>query len=369
MDQKHLHIVSFDVPHPPDYGGVVDVFYRIKSLYKLGVRIHLHCFEYGRGKAEALEGYCESITYYERKNTLPLTRPYIVASRENNSLLQNLVALPYPILFEGIHCCAFLDEPALHGRLKMVRLHNIESDYYGHLAENENDFFKRIYFKNEAWQLERFEKTLHHADYLFAISPADLHYWKTLYGEKVLYLPAFHAHKKVVSPLGRGEYALYHGNLSVNENYHAAMFLVKEVFADLPIRLIIAGKNPHIDWFDALKEYNHIELCVNPSEMELFQMMQEAHLHVLPTFQPTGIKLKLLHALYTGRFCLTNSLMVQNTGIEHLCHIANSATDFAAKVQHLFEKEFTAEDLAYRATFLHQHFDNLQHAQTIVDLL
>ena len=28
----HLHIVSFNVPLPADYGGIIDVFYRLKSL-------------------------------------------------------------------------------------------------------------------------------------------------------------------------------------------------------------------------------------------------------------------------------------------------------------------------------------------------
>ena len=28
----HLHIVSFNVPWPADYGGVIDVYYRIKAV-------------------------------------------------------------------------------------------------------------------------------------------------------------------------------------------------------------------------------------------------------------------------------------------------------------------------------------------------
>ena len=50
MKEQELHIVSFDVPFPPNYGGAVDVFYKIRALHKLGVKIHLHCFEYVRGK-------------------------------------------------------------------------------------------------------------------------------------------------------------------------------------------------------------------------------------------------------------------------------------------------------------------------------
>ena len=36
MDQ-HLHIISFDIPWPPNYGGVIDVFYKIKTLSEAGV--------------------------------------------------------------------------------------------------------------------------------------------------------------------------------------------------------------------------------------------------------------------------------------------------------------------------------------------
>ena len=58
MQDKHLHIISFDIPYPPDYGGVVDVFYKIKALSLLGIKIHLHCFEYGRKHAAVLNELC-----------------------------------------------------------------------------------------------------------------------------------------------------------------------------------------------------------------------------------------------------------------------------------------------------------------------
>ena len=50
---KHLHIVSFDVPYPPDYGGAIDVYYKLKALHEEGIKIYLHCFEYGRGESAA----------------------------------------------------------------------------------------------------------------------------------------------------------------------------------------------------------------------------------------------------------------------------------------------------------------------------
>jgi hypothetical protein len=54
-----INIVAFDVPFPANYGGVIDVFHKIKTFNQLGVKVHLHCFEYGRGNQPELEQYCE----------------------------------------------------------------------------------------------------------------------------------------------------------------------------------------------------------------------------------------------------------------------------------------------------------------------
>ena len=81
-----LHIVSFDIPFPANYGGVVDVFYKIKALHQLGCKIHLHCFEYGRERSLELNKYCESVHYYRRdENKLNFLKkePYVVVSRAN----------------------------------------------------------------------------------------------------------------------------------------------------------------------------------------------------------------------------------------------------------------------------------------------
>ena len=37
MQEQHLHIITHDVPYPADFGGVVDLFYKIKWLSKIGV--------------------------------------------------------------------------------------------------------------------------------------------------------------------------------------------------------------------------------------------------------------------------------------------------------------------------------------------
>jgi hypothetical protein len=35
MNVQRLHIISFNVPYPTDYGRVIDVFYRLKALHSV----------------------------------------------------------------------------------------------------------------------------------------------------------------------------------------------------------------------------------------------------------------------------------------------------------------------------------------------
>ncbi|MDD3107200.1 MAG: hypothetical protein PHP65_05330 [Bacilli bacterium] len=90
MDDLHLHIIALNIPYPANYGGVIDIFYKVKDLYNNGVKIILHCFDYGRGEQPELEKYCEKVYYYKRNtsfiNSLQST-PYIVQSRKNKQLL------------------------------------------------------------------------------------------------------------------------------------------------------------------------------------------------------------------------------------------------------------------------------------------
>ena len=132
ISDKHLHIVSFDIPYPANYGGVIDVFFRIKALSERGVKIHLHCFEYGREHSEYLESFCHSVNYYKRATKVTKlfnSLPYIVCSRDCDELMSNLMQDDYPILLEGLHCCGVLMYDEFKYRNVIVRAHNIEHEY------------------------------------------------------------------------------------------------------------------------------------------------------------------------------------------------------------------------------------------------
>lgn len=366
----HLHIISFDIPYPPDYGGVIDVYFKIKALHQLGVQVHLHTFHYGRQQSAELEKICASVKYYPRAKffqAIYSSVPYIVGSRKSDDLLSNLVEDQHPILFEGLHTCNYLNHPSLKQRKKIVRMHNIEWDYYNSLGKVERNFFRKFYFYSESKKLKEFEEILQHADLILAISTADTQYLSERF-KYVYYAPAFHPFDRVVSKTGTGDYALYHGNLSVAENNQAAFYLIHKVFDGIDLPLKIAGKEP----LSTLKKESEkkdarFELIPNPYDEGMQTLIAEAQMNVLPTFQPTGIKLKLLNALHNGRFCIVNSQMVQGTGLEPLCILAENAEEMKKNILGLKDEPFTEAMIQQRQALLSEKFSNLQNAKQMVE--
>lgn len=368
---KHLHVIAFDVPLPANYGGVIDVFYKLKALASQGVKIHLHCYEYGRKQAPELEQYCEEVFYYHRKTTrgyLFRRRPFIAVTRSSEELVQRLLKDDHPILFEGLHTCYHLEDERLSGRFKIVRTHNIEHDYYRNLAEVEKDFFKKYYFLNEAVKLERFERTLCNAQLIAAISRADAAYLDPKY-PNVQHVSAFHPNDKVEISEGMGTFCLYHGSLEIGENNEAALYLVNRIFSKIDVPLIIAGNKPSQELKLAVAKYSNVEIRSNLNTEDIHQLIKDAQINVLPTFQATGIKLKLLAALYMGRHCLVNSFMVENTGLESLCRVENTDKQFAEAVQALFSEEFNGNSVERREEILNARFCNKVNAEKLYSLI
>jgi hypothetical protein len=97
-------------------------------------------------------------------------------------------------------------------------------------------------------------------------------------------------------------------------------------------------------------------------------LIQNAHINILPAFQNTGIKLKLLHALFMGRHCLTNQTMVEGSILKDAVHLAEDAKAFREAIDQLIKTPFEESDLENRKTQL-QLFDNQMNAQKIFNIL
>ena len=374
MSDLHLHIVSFDIPYPANYGGVIDVYYKAKALAEKGVKVHLHCFQYGRKPSAELTDLFYEVKYYKRdisKKHLFKSIPYIVSSRVSDELKANLRKDKYPILMEGLHTSSLLESKTLHkGRKMIVRPHNIEHEYYQNLAKVESDIFKKYYFYNESVKLKRYESILKKADLLLAISKNDEAYFKQFY-DHVAFVPAFHPFKTVDCKIGKGDFVLYHGNLSVAENTNAVKFLISNVFNDIDIPLKIAGLNPPRNLINLINNGHgrDVELISNPDDETLDDLIKNAQINISITAQKTGLKLKLLNTLYNGRHCLVNEKMLSGSKLDELCIIANDHASMKRKVKSLFGKEFNETNIKTRKRKLTSIYNNGHNVEHLIELI
>lgn len=370
---RHLHIVCLDVPWPADYGGAIDMLCKIEALHKAGIKIHLHYFSYNhRGNPNELNQYCNSIHVYERKTGtkgLSAKLPYIIASRINTQLIDNLNKDDHPVLLEGLHCTGIL--PALKDNKKVVvRLHNDESEYYKQLAGSTGNLFKKIHYHRESRLLKKYQHSLPQHCMYACITEKDAAAFRQEYGLKnVFFSPAFIPFKEITGQEGIGNFCLYHGNLSVAENEKAAVWLICQVFSKIQMPLVIAGKAPSGRLKKLAHLYQHSCLVADPSATEINDLVKKAHINILPSFSTTGIKFKLLHALFEGRHCVVNNEMVSGTGLEEACHIGANANAIASIITQLHHQPFTAEETKLRKRLLETVYDTERNAAQLIQYL
>jgi len=368
---KHLHIVAFDVPYPPIYGGVIDLYFQLKALHKIGVKVTYHCFYYkgNNPPANRLNDFADQVFYYHRKKHIgkmvASKLPFIVATRNDKKLLENLKQNEAPILFSGLQSCFFLNHPDLSKRQKFVRTHNIEHNYYRGLAAVETSSIKKQYYLWEAKKLEKFENELKHANGIFSIARMDVDHFNQY--APTHHSPPFFRFQKRQNNFDTGIlFGLFQGNLSVNENIEAVKYIDRHIAPLSQHQIIIAGKNPNWAIKRLCQQSPWLTLIANPTQDEMNDLIEKAQVNLLFTNQQTGIKLKLLHALAIGKHIIINSKMDDSNLFKPLCIVEDDSELIQKKFDQLMATPFTNEMFDKRQKQFLLTFNNERNAQEMM---
>ena len=370
MQNKNLHIISFDNPYPPNYGGIIDVFYKIKALHALGFKIHLHCFvttiplHY-----EALELLTEEICFYKSSSN-PLLYfskiPFSVVSRNNKKLLENIHKIDAPILFEGLKTTFLVQDKQLDNRFKLLRLHNIEQDYFAGIAKSEKSLFRKIAFYFESKKYNRFETIIKKFDKVLCLSHFENKYSNKKFNNSV-FVPVFHGNETVLKLDDMGDYAMYHGDLNTSDNREVVRFLIS-VFNEVPdYKLVIASSDNEKFVTDLIKNNDNIEFVKFKNFDDLKAVLQNAHINISWSFQKSGTKLKLVSSLFNSRFSIINDNIIDDKSIADLCIQVANKSELILKILELKSKPFT--DFEKRKVVLETVLNDERNAQLIANLL
>lgn len=142
--------------------------------------------------------------------------------------------------------------------------------------------------------------------------------------------------------------------------------VVKKVFNDTNIPFVIAGKKPSVNLIRVANRYPHTCLIPDPSAEEMQDLIAKAQINILPSFNCTGVKLKLLNALFNGKHCIVNEETVKSTPLESVCHVCNNASSFKDTIENLYDKSLDVEETQLRKKLLSENFDNIKNGEKLI---
>jgi hypothetical protein len=133
---------------------------------------------------------------------------------------------------------------------------------------------------------------------------------------------------------------------------------------DLPF--VIAGKNPSARLQKIAHQHPYTCLVADPSEEEMQDIISKAQVHVIPSFNCTGIKLKLLNALFNGRHCVADEETVLYSRLKILCHVGVDADAFKEIISEIYERPFTVEEIESRKKILLTEYNNRNNGEKLI---
>lgn len=372
MNTKTIHIISFDVPYPPSYGGTIDVYFKIKAFYNAGYAITLHCFTKNTS-ANVNSTHLKKITsrlylykYAPKWYHLFSKYPVSVVSRTHKELLVNLEKDNAPILFEGLKTTYLIAKNKLKNRETILRLHNIEHLYFLGISNSETNYINKLAYFFESKKYKKYEKIIGNFTSVATISKAETQYTQKFFN-KGNWVRAFHGNTNVKELSEKGEYILYHGDLNTTDNRKAAVFLINFFKKNPSFKLVVAAgskekfikkhsKNAKNITFIKLQNFSHLQ--------ELFA---KAHSTVSWSFQQSGTKLKVINSLFNSRHCIVNNFVIDDTQILPLCEIATTEDELLDKINFLQHQPYNTTIINTRKKVLSKYLNDDKNVVQIIN--
>lgn len=371
---RHVHIISHDIPHPADTPVLRDTMNKIIALNENGIKVHLHCYAYGKEQSELLTELCHEVHYYERNKghkgfALPL--PYIVSSRANRELEDRLQKDNFPIIFEGLHTTFLLNKlNVTRNRKTFLRLHRLESTYYRDLFRITPVGVQKLYYFIEYALCKRYEKKIFNKTFCITRSEQLEEKLHTIHEEiKTQFIPKFTRLPLPIYTVGKGGFCLYHGKLSERENEYAAMWLLENVFSKIEIPFVVAGTGPSDFLEKAAHMRMHTCLVADPNEKELQDLVKKAQVCVIPSFISSNTGDSIRESLILGKHVLTNMKGAKEAELSAACSIAKTPEEYIEQLKVLFEKEYTEDDHFKREALMNKAHRKMDATSELIRLL
>ncbi len=352
MRKKILVVCPF-FPYPTTFGGVFDIWERIKGLSQLECEIDLlYTSKYIPPEEDIkyVKNFVNEVYGVNRKNKWHHVLQFIplqVASRKGLKKV-NLNKTYDEVILETEAVGAVLKNKTLKSNRKILRVHNDESIYFKNLGKSSRNIFKKVFYYQEGIKFIYYSKKIFkNFDRLWYISSKEEEkFRKRTQKQNSVYLPA-PINDKFISKKPLNKNVLFLGAIYLTNNFEAVKWYLDNVHEELcrtykDYTFTICGSTGDLteDYFsEKFMRYEKVKVFFNVKELD--NIYSSAAVFVNPMLHGAGVKLKSINAIVNGLPLVATSVGSEGIGLvdqEMFC-LANSPDQFVNSLKFLLESD------------------------------
>jgi len=375
------------VPYPPKDGGSLASWNLTKGLISQGNHIHILTLNTSKHYIENLNipshmGDNLSIRPIQANtNIKPLTLiqnllfsrlPYNIerfwSEKFNNELISILNNHNFElVVFEGLPLSLYIEtiRQSFKGKL-IMRAHNVEYKIWEGLAANTGNPLRKYYYSLLASRIKKFESSqLQKYDALVPITEEDsISFRKMGFKGPLFTFPFGLDPKEYLSITFQDEIEniMFLGALDWAPNIHGLKWFVKNAWPTIResypnLNLHIAGRNPS----KRVQEILSVPGVEFHGEVEnAMEYLKLGQIMIVPLFSGSGMRVKILEAMATGKVVLATSLAISGIPAINKKHlfIEDTANGFIQQLGTLISKPSITEGIIESArSFVSENYD------------
>jgi glycosyltransferase involved in cell wall biosynthesis len=369
---KSILVVSPDYPYPPNHGGRVDIWNRIKALKNIGFSIDLVATVKENPRREEIayvESYVRTVYCCRRKNRIIdmfSLLPLQIKSRNKLKAIR-LYAEYDIVLMESEYTYLILGNPTLRTKIRLVRILNNEQLYFKELCRAAGIGIRKLYYYLESLRFSRVSRLIRdQVDSMMFISRDEHIAFKDNHPEiSSVVLPPCLTNQTFIAHCQDSKKVLFVGSFFMVNNREGLMWYVKNVHPLLcgieGYEFLVAGnsRGQDLGWLNELtSSYSNIRAYNSPPDIS--PLYETCSVFVNPMLHGAGVKLKTVEAVQNGLPVVSTTIGNQGTGFRNGIHIlvADEPEMFADHVRHLLMSPWERKRIVMSAQeFLKNNYD------------
>lgn len=373
---RSLLFITTQLPYPPISGGVIKSWKLVEYLsqhYTLTVAYFLK-----NNDSEHETKFLESVSLASH-----ISLPLQIPRTPLNLIKSNFRGIPlnlyrnYCKTFRNKissicddYDCIFIDHyemfqyvPDTYKGKIVLHQHNCEYLMWKRFGAIEHNILKKIALYNQAFWIKRYEKKICKIADTILAAPNDIDELVDIGADKDKFYPTYHLGDEELLRLPPLTYKktnptlLYIGTLSWEANVDGLVWFISEVWQKLStqiegIQLKIVGKNPDLRIQSVSAPFNNIIFTGFVENLDT--VYRDAQVFICPLRFGSGIKVKVMNALYRGIPCVTSDIGAEGLlavdGIHFL--LAKTPDDYINQIQRLLSQKDLWESIGLNARTL-----------------